>query len=119
MKLTSYLDLEKSCYHICLSGELDACSSILMDEAMDKAIRQQPREIQVDCQSLCYISSAGIGVFVSYLQPLSSKNISLVLHDLNPTVKNTFDVTRLPALVSKTTENTLGLVAHNCLDSTC
>jgi anti-sigma B factor antagonist len=119
MKLTTYLDLEKSCYHICLNGELDACSCLLLDEAMDKAIRQKPRQIQIDCQALQYISSAGLGVFVTYMGSLSSKNISLVLHHLNSSVKNTFDVTRLPGFIPVPSQNKFDLVLDRYSISDC
>lgn len=99
MRITTYLDQEKQLYHICLCGELDACSCISMDEAMEKAIQQHPKEIQIDCQSLYYISSAGLGVFISHLQKLASLNIKLVLHNMSPAVRNIFEITGLHTFI--------------------
>jgi anti-sigma B factor antagonist len=119
MKLTTYLDLDKSCYHICLCGELDACSSLLLDEAINKAIRKHPSEISVDCQALYYISSAGLGVFISYLQTLSAENISLVLHNLTPAVKSTFDCNGVLSFAPRLSQNKYDLVLDKELNSGC
>ena len=50
-------------------GEVDASSSIHLDNAMQEAVSQTP-DIIVDLTELDYISSAGLGVFMSYLQEL-------------------------------------------------
>lgn len=110
MKLTTYLDLDKSSYHICLCGELDACSSLILDEAISKAIRQHPSEIVVDCQALYYISSAGLGVFISYFQTLTAENISLILHNLTPVIKSTFDCTGVFSFVPRFSQTKYDLV---------
>ncbi len=64
---------------ITLQGELDACSSIPFDNAFSTVLNNQPERICVDCGQLEYISSAGLGVIVSYLQELQNRSIPLVL----------------------------------------
>lgn len=95
MRITTYQDAANGFYYICLCGELDACSSIALDEEMEKAIEQHPKQIQIDCKSLQYISSAGLGVFISYLQRLHALRIELILYNISPAIRNIFDITGL------------------------
>ncbi len=91
---------EKGHYFVSLRGELDASSSIVLDDALRDAIGLRPLSIQIDCAELTYISSAGLGVFVSYLQELETHTIPLVLFSLRPPVENVFQVLGLDALVT-------------------
>jgi len=87
-------------YFVSLRGELDASSSILLDDALHNCLQTQPLSIRIDCADLGYISSAGLGVFVSYLQELEGKAIPLVLYAMRPAVENVFQVLGLDALVT-------------------
>lgn len=48
-----------------LIGEIDASSSIELDLAIAKSVGEGYSRILVDCSALDYISSAGLGVFMS------------------------------------------------------
>jgi anti-sigma B factor antagonist len=91
---------EKGHYFVSLRGELDASSSIGLDDALRNALELRPLSIQIDCADLDYISSAGLGVFVSYLQELGSQTIPLVLFSLRPPVENVFQVLGLDQLIT-------------------
>lgn len=91
--------IEKGDYLISLRGELDASSSILLDDSIRDGLTKNPRSIQVDCVGLRYISSAGLGVFVSHLQELQAKAIPMVLFALRQPVKNVFQVLGLDGLL--------------------
>ena len=91
--------IEKGNYRIALRGELDASSSILLDDSLRDGLTKNPRSIQVDCAGLRYISSAGLGVFVSHLQELRAKAIPLVLFALRQPVENVFQVLGLDGLL--------------------
>ena len=82
-----------------LEGEVDASSSIHLDKALRKAIEQNFKKILVDCNDLNYISSAGLGVFMSYIQDFQSQNINLVLFGLSDKVKNVFEILGLDQLL--------------------
>lgn len=85
---------------IAINGELDASSSILLDKAIESVVSQREANILVDCKNLEYISSAGLGVFMSYLQDFQDKNISLVLYGLNEKVRNVFEILGLDQLLT-------------------
>ncbi len=91
--------IEKGNYLIALQGELDASSSILLDDSIRDGLTRNPLSIQVDCTGLRYISSAGLGVFVSHVQELRDKAIPLVLFALRQPVENVFQVLGLDNLL--------------------
>lgn len=49
-------------------GEVDASSSIELDLVIAKSVGEGYTRILVDCTALEYISSAGLGVFMSYIE---------------------------------------------------
>ena len=65
---------------ITVNGEIDASSSIELDNVLKKA-SSETLKIMVDLQNLEYISSAGLGVFISYLEELKSKD-SIFIRDI-------------------------------------
>lgn len=91
---------EGSMYIISVNGDLDASSSINLDRAIAEAVSASETNIVIDCNQLNYISSAGLGVFMSYLQDFQDKNISLLLFGLNEKVMNVFEILGLDQLLT-------------------
>lgn len=56
---------EDSADIISIIGEIDASSSIELDLTIAKSLGEGFKKIIVDCSALEYISSAGLGVFMS------------------------------------------------------
>ena len=84
---------------IALIGEIDASSSIELDLAIAKSVGEGFTKILVDCNSLEYISSAGLGVFMSYIEEFKDQNIKMVLFGMNEKVSNTFEILGLNELL--------------------
>ncbi len=86
---------------VCISvaGEVDASSSIQLDSAIQQSIEVGFKKIMVDCSELNYISSAGLGVFMSYIQELEAKEISMVLFALQEKVFHVFQILGLDQLL--------------------
>ena len=63
---------------IALIGEIDASSSIELDLSIAKSVGEGYTKILVDCSALEYISSAGLGVFMSYIEEFKDRNIRMV-----------------------------------------
>jgi anti-sigma B factor antagonist len=82
-----------------VKGEIDASSSIDLDQAIQKCLEDQAQKILVNCSSLEYISSAGLGVFMSYVEELKEKNVRMVLFGLNDRVAHTFGLLGLAELM--------------------
>lgn len=84
---------------IALVGEIDASSSIELDLAIAKSVGEGFTRILVDCSALEYISSAGLGVFMSYIEEFKDKNIKMVLFGMSDKVGNTFEILGLNELL--------------------
>ena len=81
-------------------GEIDASSSIELDLAIAKSVGEGYTRILVDCSALEYISSAGLGVFMSYIEEFNEKGIKMVLFGMSERVANTFQILGLNELLS-------------------
>jgi anti-sigma B factor antagonist len=85
---------------IAIIGEIDASSSIELDLAIAKSVGEGYKKILVDCSALEYISSAGLGVFMSYIEELRDKKIHLILFGMKERVLNTFSILGLADLLN-------------------
>jgi anti-sigma B factor antagonist len=89
---------------IVLIGEIDASSSIELDLAIAKSVGEGYKKILVDCGALEYISSAGLGVFMSYVEEFKDQNIVMVLYGMSEKVANTFQILGLNELLNITSD---------------
>jgi anti-sigma B factor antagonist len=89
---------------LALIGEIDASSSIELDLAIAKSVGEGFTKILIDCSSLEYISSAGLGVFMSYIEEFKDKNIRMILFGMNEKVANTFEILGLNELLTISTD---------------
>jgi anti-sigma B factor antagonist len=82
-----------------LKGELDASNAVQVDSEIIEIIKSKPRQLLVDGNELSYISSAGLGVFLSHLQTFQNLGITLAFYGLNQKIKNVFNILGLHNLV--------------------
>ena len=80
-------------------GDLDANSSIHLDDAIRALIDQGKVYIHINFAEVPYISSPGLGVFISYLDEIKSKNGRLVLSNMRENVREVFSLLGLDQLV--------------------
>ncbi len=80
-------------------GEIDASSSIDLDLAIAKSLSEGHTKILVDCTALEYISSAGLGVFMSYIEEFKEKNFMMVIFGMKEKVANTFNILGLDEML--------------------
>jgi anti-sigma B factor antagonist len=97
------LRLEKSTEHqseiLSLFGEVDASNSVILDEAIQELVGGGSKSIIIDGSKLDYISSAGLGVFMSYLEDFQEKGISMKICALTPRVYYVFKILGLDQLI--------------------
>lgn len=84
---------------ISVHGEIDASSSVDLDQAISNCLSDGASKILIDLSELTYISSAGLGVFMSYVEEFKEKNIKLVLFGLTSRVAHTFSLLGLSELL--------------------
>ena len=77
---------------IAVHGQLDANSSIQLDDVIKKALKQQQTRIIINCQQLNYISSAGLGVFISHLDDIKGYGGKFVFYEMNESVFGVFKI---------------------------
>jgi anti-sigma B factor antagonist len=93
--------LDNDIYTIHVIGEVDASSSIYLDESISEATTKHTK-IMVNCEQLDYISSAGLGVFMSYINDMEEKGIKLVIYGLSDKVRHVFQILGLDQLLKIT-----------------
>ncbi|HBH23689.1 MAG TPA: anti-sigma F factor antagonist [Cytophagales bacterium] len=94
-------EVESDICFITVKGDVDASSSIHLDQSINEATRQF-KKILIDCQHLNYISSAGLGVFMSYINDLEEKGIKMILFNMSPKVHHVFEILGLDQLLKIT-----------------
>jgi anti-sigma B factor antagonist len=85
-----------------LSGEVDASNSVDLDAAIQEMLSEGVNKILVDGSNLEYISSAGLGVFMSYLEEFQENGIQLVIFGLLEKVQQVFVILGLNKLITIT-----------------
>ena len=81
-----------------LSGELDAHTASQLENSLKSLIEQQNHHIIVNCDDLDYIASAGLGVFMAYIEDVRSLGGDIKLTNMNSKVYNVFDLLGFPTL---------------------
>ena len=97
MKITK--EVKEKGLIIFLDGEMDASTSILVDLEINKFYHLDLKNLWIDCRQLQYISSAGVGVFISHLQKLQNNQKNFVLIGLKPKIRSVFTVLGLDPLL--------------------
>ena len=103
MKITQ--DIKDSTVIMTLDGELDASSSVILDEELSDPEIMKYSKILVDCRNLNYISSAGLGVFISHLQRFEDAQIKLIFFNMQDKVRNVFEILGLDLLMTIVTND--------------
>ena len=81
-----------------LQGYLDAHTAPDLENALQKLIIEKKYNIVVNCRDLSYISSAGLGVFMAYVEDVRKNQGDIKLTNMTPKVYNVFDLLGFPVL---------------------
>lgn len=81
-----------------IAGELDAHTAGQLEDVFQALISDQKFKIIVNCARLDYIASAGLGVFMAYIEDVRSYGGDIKLTSLKPKVFHVFDLLGFPAL---------------------
>jgi len=81
-----------------LSGELDAHTASELEAAIQKCLDENSTQIIVHGQQLDYISSAGLGVFMAFIEEVRERGGDIKIASLQPRVFNVFDLLGFPHL---------------------
>lgn len=81
-----------------ISGELDAHTASQLENSLKALIDQNEIHIIVNCKALDYIASAGLGVFMAYIEDVRGMGGDIKLTNMNERVYNVFDLLGFPTL---------------------
>jgi len=81
-----------------LKGYLDAHTAPKLEEAFQDLLNTNRTRIVVNCRDLSYISSAGLGVFMAFIEDVRNKSGDIKLTNMSPKVYNVFDLLGFPLL---------------------
>lgn len=83
---------------LALDGYLDAHTAPQFENAIQEEIRNGNTRLAVDCARLSYISSAGLGVFMSFIEEIHQAGGDIKLAAAPPKVYQVFEVLGFPQL---------------------
>jgi len=81
-----------------LKGYLDAHTAPDLETAFQKLLTEKKYNVVVNCRDLSYISSAGLGVFMAYVEDIRKNKGDIKLTNMSPKVYNVFDLLGFPIL---------------------
>jgi anti-sigma B factor antagonist len=81
-----------------VNGFLDAHTAPRFEKSMQEEVDAGRFRMIVDCARLTYISSAGLGVFMSFVEDVREKGGDIKICGLTDVVYQVFDILGFPAL---------------------
>lgn len=81
-----------------LQGELDAHTASKLEDSLKTLIDTNKHSIIVNCRQLEYIASAGLGVFMAYIEDVRDLGGDIKLTNMTDKVYNVFDLLGFPTL---------------------
>lgn len=73
-------------------GEMDANTSLDVDDKLQECIDGGQYNYHIDCSGLTYISSAGVGVFLSHQDSLESNGGKFVFSNMTDNIFQVFEL---------------------------
>lgn len=81
-----------------LNGYLDAHTAPELESAFDNLINGKNYRVVVNFKDLTYISSAGLGVFMAFVEPMRENEGDIKFSNMTENVYNIFDLLGFPML---------------------
>lgn len=92
-----------------LRGYLDAHTAPEFEKMLQKLMDEKKYQIIVNFKELNYISSAGLGVFMGYIEDIRNHTGDIKLSNMNPKIYRVFDLLGFPSLFEIFNEETEAL----------
>jgi len=81
-----------------LKGYLDAHTAPDLETNLQRLLTDKKFNIVVNCRDLTYISSAGLGVFMAFIEDVRKNKGDIKLSNMSAKVYNVFDLLGFPVL---------------------
>ena len=94
---------------LAITGYLDAHTAPRFEKTIQDEFDAGRYKVIVDCSGLTYISSAGLGVFMSFVEDVRDKGGDIKICALTEAVYSVFDILGFPALFDIVPDQTAAL----------
>jgi anti-sigma B factor antagonist len=94
LEFTQNEDIQK----IDISGYLDAQTAPVLENAIQEAINKGCNKILVNFKNLKYISSAGLGVFMGFIEQIRKEGGDIKLAEMPNNIFSIFDLLGFPMI---------------------
>lgn len=89
---------QKTC--VVLDGRVDSTNADQFQRDIAPLMECDNLDIDIDCTNMTYTSSQGLRVFLLLQKSLMSRNGKMVLRNMNPRVKEVFDITGFSNIIT-------------------
>lgn len=98
MNITSHT--ENDIVTITIDGEIDASNAVVLDTELEQVFNSSGKKVYLNGEKLSYISSAGLGVLMSYIKDIKEKEIIFTIYGLSAQVFEVFQILGLDLLLT-------------------
>lgn len=81
-----------------IKGYLDAHTAPVLENQLQSLTEEQRYKIVVNFKDLAYISSAGLGVFMGFIENIREHQGDIKLTNMNPKIYRVFDLLGFPTI---------------------
>ena len=85
---------------VTLDGRLDTTNADQFQSDIQPLLDLQKPDIDIDCTTMPYTSSQGLRIFLSLQKSVLARGGKMVLHNMNPQVKEVFDITGFSNIIA-------------------
>lgn len=98
MKVTINKQNEKTL--VVLDGRIDSTNADQFQQDIASLMEDEKPDIDIDCTNMTYTSSQGLRVFLLLQKSVMARDGKMVLRNMNPRVKEIFDITGFSNIIT-------------------
>ena len=85
---------------VVIDGRIDTTTVEQFQQSANRLMEEENPDIEIDCTALSYTSSQGLRTFLMLQKSVMKKGGKLVLRNMNPQVKEVFDITGFSNIIT-------------------
>ena len=83
-----------------LNGRIDTTNADQFQQEVSPLMEGDQMDIDIDCSGMTYTSSQGLRTFLLLQKSVNARGGKMVLHNMNPMVKEVFDITGFSNIIT-------------------
>ena len=95
LQIKDQFDKDTNSWKVVLEGEADVYTVNSLKERLSKLLEEKMVNIEINCASLRYIDSTGLGALIGIRGRMSEENKELILKNVQPNVRKLLKITGL------------------------